>query len=189
MRAPQAGTVLSRNVSAGTVVTPSTDLLLIAQLSTLWAIAEVPEAHASVVKAGQRIELKVAAFPDVAFGGRVTYIGETLNPVTRTAEVRCLIPNERGQLRPEMFATVRILAGASDRVTVVTRDAIHEVRGGRCVFVALGNGKFERRQVETGREEGDQVEIKSGIEVEARVVTRGAFFVKSEFLKGTLSDE
>ena len=192
--APISGVVTKRNVSVGAVVTEATDLMLLADLSTLWAIAAVPENQAASVRLGQAVEAKIAAFPTGRFTGRVIYLGNELDPQTRTVQARCLIQNPRGQLRPEMSATIRLDAGkldagASASVLAVPRDAVQEISGERVVFLALGDGAFEKLPVQTGRERDGLLEILSGLQRGQRLVTRGAFFIKSEFLKGSLAEE
>lgn len=189
IRAPQSGTVTERMVSVGTAVTPATDLLRITDLSTLWAIAEAPESQAGMIRTGQTIEMRVAAFPETIFSGRVVYLNEALNPETRTVEVRSLIRNPRGELRPEMFARIRIVTGEKERALLAPREAVHEMGGERMVFLDLGGGAFGKRAVRTGREQGEMIEITSGLEPGERFVGRGAFYIKSAFLKGTLSED
>lgn len=189
--APISGVVTKRNISVGTVVTEATDMMMVAELSTLWAIASVPERQAAAVRIGQQVEAKIAAFPESRFTGRVLFLGNELDPQTRTVQVRCLINNPRGQLRPEMSATLKLDAGKPTEAPalVVPRDAVQEISGERVVFLALGEGKFEKLIVQTGREQDGLLEILSGLQSGQRIVTRGAFFIKSEFLKGSLAEE
>jgi cobalt-zinc-cadmium efflux system membrane fusion protein len=187
--APINGVVLKRNVTLGTVVNEATDLMTVANLDTLWAIAEAPQQQAASVRVGQPVEIKISTFSDQRFVGRVAHIGESLNPETRTAQVRCLINNPRGNLRPEMYATVSIASEKGQEVLAVPGEAVSELQGERVVFAALGDGLFEKRPVQTGREQNGMIEIISGLPAGQRIVTRGAFFIKSEFLKSTLSDE
>jgi membrane fusion protein, heavy metal efflux system len=187
--APISGVVLKRNVTLGTVVNEASDLMAIADLDTLWAIAEAPQQQAASVQVGQQVEIKVSTFGDRRFAGRVVHIGETLSPETRTAQVRCLVHNPRGDLRPEMYATINIASEKGQEVLAAPSEAIIEMQGERVVFIALGDGLFEKRQVQTGRQQNGMIEISGGMKQGDRVVTRGAFFIKSEFLKSTLSEE
>ena len=187
--APITGVVLKRNVTLGTVVNEANDLMTIADLDTLWAIAEAPQQEAASVQVGQQVEIKVSTFVDRRFAGRVVHIGETLSPETRTAQVRCLVHNPRGDLRPEMYVTINIASEKGQEVLAAPSEAIIEMQGERVVFIALGDGLFEKRQVQTGRQQNGMIEISGGMKQGDRVVTRGAFFIKSEFLKSTLSEE
>jgi cobalt-zinc-cadmium efflux system membrane fusion protein len=187
--APITGVVLKRNVTLGTVVNEASDLMAIANLETLWAIAEAPQQQAASVHVGQPIEMKVSTFGDRRFVGRVVHIGEALNPETRTVQVRCLINNPRGALRPEMYATINIASDKGQEVLAVPGEAVSELQGERVVFAALGDGLFEKKPVQTGRELNGMIEVNGGLRAGQRVVTRGGFFIKSEFLKSTLSEE
>lgn len=187
--APISGVVLKRNVTLGTVVNEASDLMTVANLETLWAIAEAPQQQASLVRIGQPVEISISTFGDQRFTGRVVHIGETLNPETRTAQVRCLVNNPRGNLRPEMYATIIIASEKREEVMAAPSEAVIEMQGEQVVFVALGDGLFEKRPVQTGRQQNGMIEITGGLQPGARVVTRGGFFIKSEFLKSTLSEE
>jgi cobalt-zinc-cadmium efflux system membrane fusion protein len=189
IHAPISGVVLKRDVTLGTVVNEASDLMTIANLDTLWAIAEAPQQQAASVRVGQQAELKVSTFGDRLFTGRVVHIGETLNPETRTAQVRCLVHNPRGDLRPEMYATIAIASETGHDVLVAPSEAVIEMQGERVVFVALEPGLFEKRPVQTGRQQNGMIEITGGLKPNDRIVTRGGFFIKSEFLKSTLSEE
>jgi cobalt-zinc-cadmium efflux system membrane fusion protein len=187
--APISGVVLKRDVTLGTVVNEATDLMSIANLETLWAIAEAPQQQAASVRIGLPIEMKISTFGEQRFAGRVAHIGETLNPETRTAQVRCLVNNPRGILRPEMYATISIASESRQEALSLSSESVIDMQGDRVVFVALGDGLFEKRPVQTGRQQNGRIEITAGLRPGARVVTRGAFFIKSEFLKSTLSEE
>jgi cobalt-zinc-cadmium efflux system membrane fusion protein len=187
--APISGVVLKRDVTLGTVVNEASDLMTIANLDTLWAIAEAPQQQAASVRVGQQVEIKISTFGERLFTGRVVHIGETLNPETRTAQVRCLINNPRGDLRPEMYATIDIASETGRQVLAAPSEAVIEMQGERVVFVSPGPGLFEKRTVQTGRQQNGMIEIAGGLKPDDRIVTRGCFFIKSEFLKSTLSEE
>jgi cobalt-zinc-cadmium efflux system membrane fusion protein len=186
---PISGIVIKRNVSVGTVVSEAMDLMKVANLSTLWAIAQVPEKQAAVVRTGQSVSVELPAFNNARFPGRIVHIGDSLDPETRTVQVRCLIQNPRRNLRPEMFATVHISNGATTPAITVPRDSVFEIDKDKVVFLAAGEGKFEKRKVETGREQGGRLEILSGLKPGDKIVTHGGFFIKSEFLKGSMAEE
>ncbi|HEX5081231.1 MAG TPA: efflux RND transporter periplasmic adaptor subunit [Blastocatellia bacterium] len=187
--APIAGVVLKRDVTLGTVVNEASDLMTIANLDTLWAIAEAPQQQAASVRVGQQVEIKISTFADRRFNGRVVHIGETLNPETRTAQVRCLVNNPRGDLRPEMYATINIASETGQQALAAPAEAVIEMQGERVAFVSPGPGLFEKRTVQTGREQNGMIEITGGLKPDDRIVTRGCFFIKSELLKSTLSEE
>ena len=92
-------------------------------------------------------------------------------------------------MRPEMYATMEIKGSATASVLAVPREAIQDINGEKVVFLALGDNSFAKKVVELGREQGDKIEITSGLQSGQRVVTKGGFFIKTEFLKGTLADK
>jgi len=189
VRAPAAGVVLERHVSVGTVVTPATDLIVISNLTAPWVVAEVPEREATSVHPGLPVWISVPAFPDERFDGKVDHIGESLDPQTRTVRVRAVVNNRRQRLRPEMYANIRIDVGRTGPVSVVAVDALQEVDGAAVVFVETAPGAFAKREVETGRQVDSWVEVLKGLEPGMRVVTRGAFLVKSQFMKSAIQDQ
>lgn len=189
INAPISGYVTKRDVSVGTVVMGASDLIHVADMSTLWAIAAVAEPQAAQLRVGQRVTLKLAAFPDARHTGRVVFLGNELDPVTRTVQVRCLLQNPGRKLRPEMTATIVLNAGSSLPVLAVPRDAVQELDGAQVVFLARDNGVFEKLSVQTGREQNGQIEILNGLSAGQRLVTRGAFFIKTEFQKASLAEE
>lgn len=184
-----SGVVIKRLISEGTVVSDATDLMEIANLSTLWAVAEVPEAQAAFVRIGQAVAINVPALGEATISGKVVHIGTQLNPDTRTVQVRCLVNNPRGNLRPEMYATINIRGGVAQQALAVPRAAVQDINGEKVVFVVLEDNAFEKRVVQLGREQGEFVEVTSGLQVGTRIVTKGGFFIKTEFLKGSLSEE
>jgi membrane fusion protein, heavy metal efflux system len=189
VRAPASGTLLARNVTPGTVVTQSMDLFVISDLSQLWAIAEVNEEHLSKLRPGMPARLYVQAYGERAFAGRIGRIGEALDPETHTVRVRIDVPNASGALKPEMYATAEIEIGGSDPALFVEPEALQEVRGATVVFVQIDDERFAVRPVQVGRTVSGMAEIGRGLNAGDRVVVRGAFIIKSEFLKASLADE
>jgi cobalt-zinc-cadmium efflux system membrane fusion protein len=189
VRAPLDGVVLEREVTLGTVVNPADDLVLLADLSTLWVVGEVPERQATMVHAEQEAEVEVAAFPGEHFSARVFHIGETLDPSLRTVRVRATLENPDGRLRPEMYATMWILLDPAPAAIVVPESALQTIEGDSVVFVDLGEGRFEKRAVEITRRVDGWAEVASGVVEDERVVSVGSFLVKSELLRGRLAEE
>lgn len=189
IRAPSAGIILKREITAGASVTPGDPLFFIGDLSSVWVIAEVPEQHLPAMKIGLPVEIGVAAFPETTFNGRIARIGEMLNPQTRTIEVRCIAANAQGKLKPEMFANISLAAGEKRPALLVSQKALQEMESQTVVFVARGDNKFEKRVVKTGRRQGELIEITSGLSNNEKVVTVGGFTLKSEMQKNQLAEE
>jgi cobalt-zinc-cadmium efflux system membrane fusion protein len=188
IKAPAAGVVLARNVTPGTVVSPSMDMFVITDLARIWVLASVNEEHLAKLRPGLPARVSVQAYPGRVFAGVLTKIGEELDPATRTIRARVEVPNESGQLKPEMYATVEILAGGTEPALLVPPSAPQEVGGQTAVFVHKGNGRFEVRPIATGRMVEGFIEVLAGLRDGERVVTRGAFVLKSQLLKSTLGE-
>ena len=189
VRSPVAGTIVGRTVSAGAVVTPSDSLYVISDLRSLWVIAQVPEQHLSLLRSGLTVEVSVRAYPDKTFPARITYIGDALDPETRTVEVRCELNNPGRQLKTEMFATLTIHTGGSREAVVAPLEALQNVDGEEVLFVPEGRYSFRARRVRVGRHSDSVVEIVSGLQAGEKVVVAGAFRLKSELLKAQMIEE
>lgn len=189
IRAPEAGIVLTRLVTPGSVVSASGDLFVICDLSTIWALAAVQEESLASLRTGMPARVSVQAYPGRTFAGRVSKIEEKLDPETRTVQVRVEIHNEAGLLKPEMYATVELDAGGSERALFVPQEAIQDINQQTVVFVQTGEGRFAARPVETGRAIGTLIQVRRGLVSGARVVARGSFIVKSQMLRSSLSEE
>jgi cobalt-zinc-cadmium efflux system membrane fusion protein len=184
VRSPLHGVVLEKAVTQGTAVTVGTPLYVVADLSELWAVAEIDETQLPLVKAGRTTELRVAAYPGETFAGRITFVGDTVNPKTRRVTVRCQVPNADGRLKPEMYAQVTLSA-----VVAVPQEAIQEIEGRPVVFVRTSKGAFEKREVAVGPEAEGWVEVRGGVREGEAVATTGSFLLKSELLKGSMAEE
>ncbi len=189
VRAPADGVVLSRNVTLGTVVTPSNDLFVLSDLSTVWAIAEVNEEYLGKLRVGMLVNVFVQAYPEQPFQGRVAKLGEVLDPSTRTIKVRIDLPNPKGRLKPEMYADAEIQVGRGGPAFTLPSEAVQDLRGESVVFVRVAGDRFEVRPVRTGKTVNGALEILAGLRAGDQVVTRSAFILKSEFLKASLSGE
>ena len=187
--APAAGTVLSRSVTPGTVVTPANDLFVISNLSSLWAIAEVNEEYLARLRPGMPARIYVQSYGREAFTGRIGKLGESFDPTTRTVKVRIDLPNRGARLKPEMYATAEIEVGGSEPAILVPQGATQEVRGETVVFVQTAADRFEVRPVELGRALDGSFEVLRGLKAGERIATRGAFVLKSEFLKAALAKD
>ncbi len=178
--APQDGVVSKLPVRDGMFVKPSQSVMTLADLSSVWLLAEVFERQAQWVKVGQSAEVRLSYIPGQVWEGKVEYIYPTLDPKTRTLKVRLRFDNPGEQLKPNMYANVRIFGGPKDDIVVIPLEAL--IRTGRSerVIVALGEGRFEAREVTAGIESGDYVEIIEGLAENEHVVVSGQFLIDSE---------
>jgi len=182
VRTPQGGVVLEKLVTTGTTVTPGTALFVVSDISSLWVLAEIDEAALARVKVGAPVDVVVSAYPGERFAAKVTLIGDTINPATRRVVVRCQVQNANGRLKPGMFARVLLEGVAPTPMVHVPVDAVQDLGDRRVVFVPGADGQFVARDVETGGERDGRVEIRRGLSAGDRVVTRGAFLLKSQML-------
>lgn len=189
VNAPFGGVVLERLVTPGTAVNPGAPLFVVSDLSTLWVLAELDEAHISGAQVGRPVSVRVPAYPNDVFSGKVTYVGETVNPKTRRVTIRCEVPNTDGRLKPEMYATVDVADGAPKAVLVVPSAAVQSVNDQPSVFVREADNRFRMRPIEVGIEQGGVVEVRRGLKAGDQVVTAGAFILKSELLKSASAEE
>jgi Cu(I)/Ag(I) efflux system membrane fusion protein len=133
-------------------------------------------------------KLVLNAFPNRVFEGKVVFIDPVLDPQTRTVKVRLTFPNPTGELRPEMFGEV-VLLGAPHQALRVTPDAVIDSGTKKIVFVAIGAGRFQPKEVVLGASDGTFIEVVSGLAAGERVVARANFLVDSESrLKASLSE-
>lgn len=192
LRSPIRGTVVARPAHPGQSVEPSTALVEVVDLETLWLEAQVYEREMRFVAPGQPVQLEARAFPGEVFRGRVDRVGDVLDEKTRAVTVRVVLPNPGGRLKPGMFATARIVAtGATEprRMAAIPWAAIQEIDGHPAVFVRGGEREFELRRVHTGERAGDLVEVLNGVKLGEEVVAEGSFLLKGELLKSTLGEE
>jgi cobalt-zinc-cadmium efflux system membrane fusion protein len=181
--APIDGTVVDRKVGPGQYVrNDSGDALFgIADLSTMWLKAQIPEIEIPSVRLGQEVEVKVAALPDRVFKARITAIDSGSDAITRRLIVRSEIPNPDRVLKSEMFASFKITTGESQALPAVPVDAVIREGNVARVWVETTDMLFARREVQIGIQQDDRVQIRSGIKVGERVVARGAIFVDNEW--------
>jgi cobalt-zinc-cadmium efflux system membrane fusion protein len=182
LSAQVAGTVVERNVLPGQEVRADSaqPLLTVADLGTVWATGEIYEADLSLVDPGDKVEVRVPAWPDDVFKGEVVYVGDVVDPVARTVKVRCAIANPKLMLKPEMFATVKVDAGEELNAILLPSEAVL-TNGDRTEVVARGDDKhFEVRPVKVGTEVDGRVRVYDGIKEGEVVVTKGALFARQE---------
>jgi cobalt-zinc-cadmium efflux system membrane fusion protein len=180
LRAPFDGRVIMRNITRGEVVETNQKFFTVADLSDIWVIAAVPEKDVEYIQKGHPVDIVAAAYPHGIFKGTITYVGDVLDPATRTLPVRVTAPNPDKRLKPEMFALVRIQATPDPNTLTVPLSAIQNGPTGNVVFVQRGPSEFEMRTVRLGEEYGDVAAVLDGVRAGEPVVTKGSFVLKSE---------
>ncbi|MFZ0239159.1 MAG: efflux RND transporter periplasmic adaptor subunit [Xanthobacteraceae bacterium] len=187
--APFAGVVDSVAVALGDVVDPSTPSFTVADLSTVWVEAEVAEQDLGAVQVGDTAQVRVSAFPERVFAGRVTYISDQLETTTGTAKVRCEVANPDGALRVNMFATATIMSPQGGDAILVPSSAVQDVNGQSVVFMPTGHGQFAWRAVHTGLVANGQTQITNGLAADTPVVADGSYWLKAALTQSTIPSE
>ena len=186
LRSPIAGVIAELSVREGMTVTAGAPLFRIVDLSTVWVNAEVPEAQAGLLTPGAPVEVRVPAWPEQPFKGRVGTILPEVNAATRTVRARVEVANPGARLKPGMFANLSISAARGKEVVLVPSEAV--IRTGERNVVVVADGKrYMPVDVEVGREVGGRSEILKGLTAGTRVVASGQFLIDSEAsLKGAI---
>jgi cobalt-zinc-cadmium efflux system membrane fusion protein len=180
LRAPFDGRVITRNITRGEVVETDQKLFTVAELSHMWVVGKVPEKDVQHIRKDQKVDVVLAAYPHAIFSGAITYIGDVLDPATRTMRLRVTVANPDRLLKPEMFAAVRVHSAPTPDALTLPLEAIQDGLAGKIVFVRRGASEFEVRKVTLGSEQGDMVVLLDGVSEGEPVVTKGAFVLKSE---------
>ncbi len=186
--APFAGRIIGRKLTRGEVVETTDNLFVIADLSEVWVQANIPEkdisfAHSIHASGDRQVEVRINAYPKEVFHGTITYVGDVLDPVTRTMQLRIELPNQDGRFKPEMFATIRLFSEAQPDQLSVPEAALQRDQGRTFVFVQRSLNEYELREVHVGESNGTVTAILGGLNEGEPVVTHGAFVLKSELLK------
>jgi len=183
IRAPIAGTIVERKVGLGQYLRAdaSDALFLIADLSTVWVLADVYESDLADMRLNAPVEVSVAAYPHLTLSARIAAINPTVDPASRTVRVRCLVQNTEGLLKPDMFATIKVRSLTPHTVPVVPASAVLSQGTETLVFVEEAPGRFRQRQVQLGRAMQDAIVVQRGVQQGERIVTRGVLLLNALF--------
>ena len=191
--APLAGTVVERGITLGQIAGPEDRLFTVAALQSLWLTLDIYDKDLTRVREGQIVEVRVAPFGEEVFHGRVSYLGQVIDSITRTVKARVEIQNMDERLRPGMFARATITGLDAAGTVTVHESAIQNLEGRDVVFVAVAGSeppRFEIRGVVLGtRVGGDRIIVLEGLGVGETVVGVGSFYLKSEILKESFAPE
>ncbi len=198
VRAPASGTVTERLINPGAGVEVGKPLFTIANISTVWVIANVPEAQIGSVRTGAPAEIRSAALGERAIVGRVSYIDPVLNAETRTARVRVEVANPGERLKVGMFVEMSFqtaavgvgTAAAAGSELVVPSEAVQRVGDRSVVFIPKAEARhYEVRDVQIGGEVAGYSRVISGLSLGDHVVTKGSFTLKSQMMKGSFGED
>ncbi len=176
---PISGVITKKDVVEGARLEMGATPYEVVDLSRVWVLADVYESELRHVKVGMPANLQLKAFPNRVFAGKVAFLDPVLEPATRTVKVRLEFPNPDGDLRPEMFGEV-VLRGTTRDALKIPSDAVVPTGTTQVVFLALGDGRFQPREVRLGESDGKSVEVTSGLKAGDQVVTVANFLVDSE---------
>jgi membrane fusion protein, copper/silver efflux system len=181
---PIDGYIIQKQVVEGTRVQPGDKIFDIADLSTVWVIADIYAHELPMIKAGQPAKIGLSFFPGKEFSSKIDYIYPTLSGSTRTAKARFVIPNPDGKLKPQMFADVEIKIDLGKRLAI-PEDAVIDTGTKKVVYVDKGEGYFEPREVVLGLRTDEMVEVIKGLKTGEKVASGASFLIDSEAkLKG-----
>jgi cobalt-zinc-cadmium efflux system membrane fusion protein len=149
----------------------------IADLSEVWIVGDVYEKDLASVRRGEAVDVTVAALPDRHWSGKLAVVSDTLDPTTRTLKARVVLPNGKLELKPEMFATIRLRRRQQQAILLPTSAILRE-GGDTAVMVETAPGKYERRLVNVASSDADNVVIASGLKAGDVVVSEGAALLR-----------
>ena len=178
--APRYGEIVHLNIENHQFIPANYAMFTIADLSSVWVIADVYEHQMALVRRHQRAVVKVNALPGKKFNAQVYYVNPELDPKTRTMKVRLLVSNPDWQLKPNMFADVRISTDPERNVLKIPREALIVTGKREIVILERGDGRFQPVDVVAGMRSDDEVEILSGLHEGDKVVVSGQFLIDSE---------
>ena len=177
---PIAGTLVKRDLRIGGMVDRGEPApITVINLERVWVVANIFEHNLAGLQDGDLAEITVDAYPNRAFTGRVTYIGDEVDRSTRAVLARIEVPNPDHELKPGMFARAAIDTGSTREVVVAPESAIYEVDGKQVVFVPSGDGAYSMRPVKLGNRGNDTIEIIAGLKQGDQVVAKGGLALKS----------
>lgn len=174
-----SGTVISRKVNLGQVVQPAEELFIIADLSHVWVVAEVPEQQVDLIKVGEEVLVEIPALGNKQYKAKLIYEGDIVNPETRTVTVRSDLENINREIKPDMLVSMLIQSRAEQKLAVPLQSIVRE-NDNTYIYVQLAPNKFRLREVKLGPDYNGMVNIESGVAMGEIVVSDGAFHVNNE---------
>lgn len=188
LRATRGGTLIEKQAVAGNRIQPGQPVMTVSDLSSVWALLDLYERDLSAVlessaKQPLSVTLETRAFPGRRFKGTLETLGATMDETTRTVKARALLPNPDGLLRPGMFCNAKLTWSRNEEALTVPRNAALEDEGQWFVFTHLKDDYYIRTPIKKGREFSDSIEVVEGLAEGQKVVTEGAFLLKSDVLR------
>lgn len=185
VRSPFAGRVTARAGAVGQLVQPGsgTAPLTVANLQTLWMVASVPESELASYSLGQLVSVRVTAYPDMTFTGKISYISDTADAATHRITVRAEVPNSKRLLKPQMLANFNITLGLPVSSVAVPANALaREGDGSISVWITQDGSRFKRRKVQTGMLQNGMVQVLTGLAPGEKIARDKALFLSNLYL-------
>jgi Cu(I)/Ag(I) efflux system membrane fusion protein len=179
-RSPVAGIVTEKKAVQGMRFMPGEALYQVADLSSVWVVADVFEQDIGLVKSGSKAKVTINAYPGKTFDGTISYVYPTLNAQTRTVPVRVELANPGLLLKPSMFAQVELPVGAKGQVVTVPTSAVIDSGARQIVLIQQGEGRFEPRDIKLGARSDNHVEVLEGVKEGEQVVVAANFLIDAE---------
>jgi membrane fusion protein, heavy metal efflux system len=174
-----SGTVISRKINLGQVVQPADELFVVADLSRVYAVAEVPERQVDLIAVGQEVNIEVPALHQTTIKAKLIYVGDIVNPQTRTVTVRSEIDNRAKTLKPDMLVSMLVQSKPLPKLAIPVQSVVRENDKDH-VFVQVAPNQYRLREVTLGSEYQNMVAVVNGLEEGEVVVSEGAFHVNNE---------
>jgi cobalt-zinc-cadmium efflux system membrane fusion protein len=182
VRSPVAGVITERHVNPGMEVRPdlTEPLFIVSDLQSVWLLLDVFEKDIGLIEIGSDVTATVPAYPGQRFPARVDYIDKRVDDMTRTVKIRCKLANPDGKLLPAMYATVEVSGKRQTNAVVVPLTALFTEGEGDQVFVKLGDGHYQQRNVKVGLRLKDRAVIIDGLQAGETIVAEGALLLRTE---------
>lgn len=187
--APAAGYVLEKNITPGETIAPGKDAFLIGDLSQVWMLASVRQDNLGRLRVGQQAIVTLPGLADERFVGRITNLGQELDPTTRAIQVRIVLNNPGHRLRPEMLANAELRTGERQTMLTVPADAVQQINGQDVVFVKTAPDRFALRPIQAGVTSDGRTPVTAGLQAGDQVVVHGSFTLKSHLLRASMESD
>lgn len=182
LHAPISGVITEHNINPGMEVRPDLvdPLFVISDLSSLWVQMDVFEKDIGLIHVGAQVLVRVPAYPGEIFTATVSYISQVVEETSRTVKVRCILPNAEFRLLPAMYAAIEVQSAPNDKAVVVPLTALFTEDESDWLFVAIGDGHYQKRPVKAGLRLKDRAVILDGLNQGERLVVDGALLLRTE---------
>jgi membrane fusion protein, heavy metal efflux system len=189
VKSPIGGIVVERNVVIGQWVDGTTNAFKIINTASVWVDGQIYEKDMSRATEKTGAVFTSSSYPDEKFTGRVSYVGQIVDEQSRTLTIRARFNNPNGKLKPNMFGELQIPAGINAKSILIPAESVIKIDNADYVFVQKNDSTFEKRAVVIGSTQNEMIQIRDGLLEQERVVVKGAFFLKSEMMKGEFGEE